>query len=117
MPKVRILSAGEMKHRISIEQQTPTANDRGGQSARVWAKVADAWAAKENYRGYLKKENNTLQATLWTVWVVRYRSDVTFTESMRVQGDDGLVYKIHTANDVDGRHEYVELTCLVGGGT
>ncbi|MEN6375546.1 MAG: phage head closure protein [Smithella sp.] len=101
----------DFNQRITL--QSPTTTKTNGVSATTWTTVVTAWAAIKQLRGFAL-------ANAQTVWpggeyriTIRYRAGIT--GDMRAVGKDGTIYSILGApNDIDGKHEFIEMICQAG---
>ena len=101
----KVTNPGEMRTRITLKSRTVTLGTGGFQTststtiAAVWAKWvgvhgSEAWAA------------NTVNATRAATVLIRYRDDVDETCMVVLDGEN---YEIVSMDDIQQRHEYIEL--------
>jgi SPP1 family predicted phage head-tail adaptor len=101
------MRAGDLRHRVIIEQATVTA-DAAGNRTETWSTLATVWAALEPLTGRQFVEAFRTNAELTHRVRVRYRSDVI--ASMRVT-EGSRHYAIVAVLDQGGRREEMHLMC------
>ncbi len=94
---------GDLDRRISIETNTPTGDEYGGETVLSWAKITsgDVWAKIEQGRGrqtFITDEELTQKTT---VFKIRYRDDFDEEDRIIYQGD---AYGIQVIREI-GRHD------------
>lgn len=106
------MSAGKLRHRITIQGEGTRTSDGQGGYTQEWTNVA------ANVPAYLKqssgRETNAadrLQAESTLDCVIRYRSDVTTAQRV---SHGGAVYNIRSVEDVEFRARWLRLR-LEGG--
>ena len=99
------MNIGALDRRIVIQQNTAT-QDGFGEMIASWSTLATVWAAKKKQTGreFLADADQTVGERK-TVWVIRWRTDVT--NLMRVSYD-GDFYNINDVNEI-GRKAGLEL--------
>lgn len=104
---VRTMRAGDLRHRVTIQQKTVT-SDPEGVAVETWTEVATVWAAVEPLRGreYIQAAAVTPEVT--TRIRMRYRLGVK--PAMRVV-HGGRVYDVLSVIDVGGLRRELELMC------
>lgn len=95
--------------RITIQQPTQTADLAGG-IVNTWATFLECWAGKVDKSGTEALQNARDTATRLTEWWIRYDSDYTPTEKMRVN-HDSRNYDIEVVTEID-RKKYYKLTTI-----
>jgi len=106
------MRAGQLRHRVTIEQVTETQDSYGGVT-ETWSTLATVWAAIEPITGREKFASggdvrfaeNEVQIRM------RYRSDVT--PKMRLTDDGGTVYNIRAVLNRWGVDRELLLRCTV----
>jgi SPP1 family predicted phage head-tail adaptor len=93
------IRAGDLRHRIRIDQRSTARDEAGGQSL-VWTEVATIWAALERTPGSEVWASAQRQGRVPVVFRCRYRAGVT--SSMRVVFDD-LAHDIRSVVDPSGK--------------
>jgi len=102
---------GKMRHRITLQSRTRTA-DEGGGAASLFVDVEEVWAyfrpvsGQEQFQADKIKEKKKYLAT------VRYRDSIT--ASQRIKFGDRL-YNITSIKNLEERDRYVEIECEEGG--
>ena len=102
-----MMRAGELRHRVTIQQKIVTRDTFGGEVV-TWADVATVWAAVEPLRGREFLDAKQIQAETAYRVRMRYRSDVD--TDMRIVWDSRTL-EITAVLDVDGRGRELELMC------
>ncbi len=98
---------GEMRHRVTIEQNDGSA-DGGGGMADSWTTVATVWARVEQFQSSPRAhagraaENFSMRAT------IRHRTDVS--AGMRLTHEN-QIYRIRAASDPEQRKRFLVLSC------
>lgn len=102
---------GEMRHRISVEQSSGTADGMGGYTSLVWTEFAKVWAkiepktARENFEKKELKHQITHKVT------VRYIDGLA--SDMRLKFGDRY-FQIKGIRIVLEKTRYMELDCKEG---
>lgn len=100
------MTAGELNHRITIKQSTPT-RDSYGQSVIAWSDVGALWAGVITTGGgefYAAQKKNAETTALFTV---RYTTAID-TKMQIVYG--GKTYEILDINDVNGANVELQIS-------
>lgn len=103
------MRAGELRHRVTIQQKTIT-QDTYGAEVETWAAVTTVWAKIEDLSGreyFAAQQVPTAQVS--TRVTIRWRADVK--PEMRALAN-GRVLDIKAALDPDGRKRELQLMCL-----
>ena len=101
------MNAGQLRHRVTIQQLTRV-EDEGGGYAEVWADVATVWAAIKPMRGNERYEAQQVQSTLTHKVTIRYRAGIK--PQMRLLYGN-RVFNIEAVIDIEERHRWLELLC------
>lgn len=105
------LSAGKLRHRVQIQQQTTMLTSFGEQDT-VWTVVADVWAAIEPLSAREFVTANELQSKVSARIIIRYRDGIR--ASMRIM-QKNKVYSIEgVLSDKDSGIEYLTLPVSEG---
>lgn len=75
------LEAGKLRHRVRIEQLTPS-KDSDGDPVEVWTLLAEVWAAIEPLSAREFRASQAVQSEITGRITIRYRDDVS--ASMRI---------------------------------
>jgi len=102
---------GELRHRVTIESQTTTRDDYGGE-VPTWATVATVWAAVEPLAGREFMDGRRQEAEINTRIRLRYRSGLV--PGMRVTWGDH-VYDIEAVIERKSQRREVWLMCREWG--
>ena len=109
----RLTNPGELRTKIQLQAPTLTA-DAGGAQTRGWTKLADVWAKWENVHGSEVWASQAVQAIQPATVLIRYLSGLTTSHAI-LKGSDR--FQILSMDDVEERHEYIELKVqMVKGG-
>lgn len=100
------ITIGDLKRRITIQQQTKVRDGMGGYEDG-WAQVAQPWAKISPKSGSEKLRADKLNADGLSTVIIRYRSDLN--ESMRVvyRGNN---YQIRSIINIEEADRFLELT-------
>ena len=101
------MRAGKLRHRITIEQNTPT-RDALGAEVDSWTTFAVRWAAVEPLGGREFWDAAQVNAERRTRFRLRHLAGVT--PAMRVSFDN-RVFDIHAVIDAGERNRELELVC------
>lgn len=101
------IRAGALRHRIIIEQGTPSQNDFGEETL-AWSTLATVWAKKEDLSGNELFHAQQVNAEVTTQFQIRHRGDVT--AKMRINLG-GTFYNVLSPQDPDGRGRELLLLC------
>lgn len=107
------MRAGLLRHRITIQQSTPTQNSFG-EPIDSWGTFGTAYAefAPLSGRESFANQSNQTVAESFVVWKIRYRTGVLPT--MRINWNDQgttRLFDIEGINEVKGRRKELHLTC------
>lgn len=98
------LSAGELRSRITVQEEVRT-DDGQGNYTKVWGGSGhewSAWAEKKYLTGGDTPEAQQDISRRRIAFRTRRRTDVTFTSAMRVLDEDGVTkYAIYAVEDDD----------------
>lgn len=106
------MKAGDLRHRVSIQQDQSTQDPVSGDMTQEWIEVGKAWAAIEplSAREFIAAQAS--QSKVTTRITIRYRAGIDHT--MRLV-HNGRIYNIEgTLADKDSGLEYLTLPCSEG---
>ncbi len=98
------LAAGRLRHRITIQKNTPTRT--AGEDVPAWSKLATVNAEKTELRGSELFAAQQYNPRVTTLFVIRHRTDVDATQRVSF---DGVLWDIHYALDPTGISEELHL--------
>lgn len=101
----KVSNPGEMRTRITLQNRT-MAVDAGGFRSPAWADVATVWSKWVNVHGAEVWTAEAVQASQPATVTIRYRAGVEPTWCVL---KDGTRYEIVSVDDIQERHEYIEL--------
>lgn len=101
------MRAGRLRHRITIEQATPTQDDFG-QEIIAWSTLATVWAEKRDLSGRELFQAQQVSSQVTTQFRIRHRTDVGGGERIV---HDGVTYNIEAPQDPTGREVELLLLC------
>lgn len=104
---MRSVRAGDLRHRVTIQQLTTTYNEYN-EPVQTWSDVAAVYAAVEPLSGREFFAAEQTQARVNTRIIIRYRAGIMPT--MRVAWG-ARIYNIRAVIDTEGRHEELQLMC------
>ena len=106
------LRAGELRHRIVIEEPREREDDFG-EPVKDWQPIphSGASAKKEDLSGRELFQAQQINARVSTRFTLRYRTDINATMRV-VHGED--LYGIESVQDPDGLRTTLILTCSRG---
>jgi len=103
-----MIRAGELRHRVTIQQNNNPTRGSSGEEIPNWQDVATVWAAVEPLRGREFFESQQVNAEVTTRIRIRYRSGIAPT--MRaVYGN--RIFDIQAVINVDERNRELHLMC------
>jgi SPP1 family predicted phage head-tail adaptor len=103
------MQAGKLRHRVTVQQNTPT-RDTDGAEIDDWSDVATVWGAVIPLSGreqFISSGDQTV-ALADTRIEIRYRSGLDV--KMRVTWD-GHTYNIRQIREIDSRRREIHLYC------
>lgn len=103
-----MIRAGELRHRVTIQQNNSTSRDAVGAEVPNWQDVATVWAAVEPLRGREYLESQQVNAEVDTR--IRIRHYPGITPDMRVIWGS-RIYEIEAVINVDERDREIHLMC------
>ena len=101
----KVTNPGELRTRVILKKRTVTL-DPGGFEKEIPITIAAVYARWVGVHGVEAWAANSANALRAATVLIRYRSDVDET-CLVVQ--DGLNYEIISMDDIQQRHEYLEL--------
>lgn len=102
------MKAGELRHRVRIQQLVTGRDDTGGFS-ETWADVATVWAAIEPIRGREYFEAQQVNAEVSHRIKCRYRSGILPV----MRAVFGVrIFRIEAVINVDERNRELQLMCI-----
>lgn len=101
----KVINPGELRTPVTLQERT-TATDAGGFGSPTPSTIATVMAKWTGAHGTEAWTAQTLQAQRAATVLIRYRSDVDETCSLL---KDGERYEIVSIDDIQARHEYLEL--------
>ena len=104
-----MIQAGKFRHAITIyNPAADSSRDTFGGRKGKGAKVADVWAAKEDWGGDETTEGKRLTDVVTTKFKIRYRTGVDPSMTVELGSD---VYNILSVLDFDGTKRELVLNC------
>ncbi len=103
----QITNPGAVRTRITLKSRSTT-TDPGGFQVQVLTPVKTVWARWTGVHGQEAWAANSANALRAATVLIRYPRNIVIDETMvvSVDGDD---YEIVSMDDVQRRHEYIEL--------
>ena len=108
----RVITAGRLTNRITLQRKVASGQDDYGAPQTTWADVATVWAAVEPLTGREFWAAQQVQSEASILIIIRYRSDVT--PDMRAVMDSRTFSIMAPPIDWRERHEYLQLMCGEG---
>lgn len=99
------MQPGQLDQRITIQQETRTADDYGG-AVTAWPTLATVWANVRPLAGRERADLAAVEAPATYRFTIRRRSDIT--AAMRIAWD-GQTYNIRFVSDPGPRSLYMAL--------
>lgn len=112
---MNIPSIGQLRHRVVIESLTNASDSQGGVTT-TWATYATVWALLEPVKAWELNFAAQVQYRRSHVAWIRYRSDLTITESMRISFG-GRYFQIKGIRQPDERKFFLTLDLEENRGT
>ena len=111
----KITNPGELRTLVTVQLGTVTKSADGVQKI-VYANLtpSTAWVKWMNAHGIELIEAQSAKVQAPATVLMRYRSDIN-TRCALVK--DGLLYAITSIDDIQNRHEYLEVKCILTAGT
>ena len=101
----KVFNPGELRTYITLQSRTVTTGS-GGFMVPAGTTQATVWAKWENVHGSEVWQAQTMQAVRSATVTIRYRDDIDPTwQVIR----DGQTYDIVSLDDIQNRHEYIEM--------
>lgn len=101
----KISNPGELNKEVSIQSRTNTV-DAGGAQVVTWTTAATVWAKWVNVHGSESWAAQSIGAEAPATVTIRYRTGVDTTCAVLIGTDR---YEIVSIDDIQMRHEYLEL--------
>lgn len=101
----KTMNPGDLRTAITLKSRTATGDD-GGFQVPTWTKIADVLAKWTNAHGSEVWAADMAGAKQAATVLIRYRSDVNEACAV-VKGSE--VFEIVSIDDIQERHEYLEL--------
>lgn len=100
------MSAGAMRHRITLQRNTPTVADF--EQIDSWSDLATVWAEKREPKGKETVEAMQVMSSMTVHFRIRYYDGLTTQD--RVSWD-GRAFDIRAVTNPDGRKRFHHLVC------
>ncbi len=101
----KTMNPGDLRTAITLKKRSTTV-DSGGFQVQTWSKIADVLAKWQNMHGSEVWAAGMAGAKKAATVLIRYRNDVD--EACAVEKGSTL-YEIVSLDDIEERHEYLEL--------
>ncbi len=98
---------GEFRHRVVIEENTPSI-DAGGGHTENWTTVAAVWAKIEQFQSSPQSHAGRAAEQISMRMTIRHRDDIK--AGMRLT-HEGNVYRIRAVSDPEQRGRILALSC------
>jgi SPP1 family predicted phage head-tail adaptor len=102
----RISNPGEMRTFITLQKRLSVSQDAGGFPQPAYPQEYTCWGKWVNFHGSEVFSAQAAGVESGATVTIRYRSDLDETWRI-VKG--GLVYEIISMDDIQNRHEYLEI--------
>jgi SPP1 family predicted phage head-tail adaptor len=96
---------GELRTQIVLERPV-LAENAGGFKAKSYSVIATVWAKWQNVHGSEVWVAESVQAVQPATVLIRYRADVDVTCAVSLGSSR---YQIVSMDDIENRHEYIEM--------
>jgi SPP1 family predicted phage head-tail adaptor len=100
-----ITNPGELNTKITLHSRSITTQAGGFQKPKL-SKIDDVWAKWTNVHGQEAWLASSVQARMAATILIRYRNDIDPT---CVVEKDSQYFEIVSLDDIQNRHEYIEL--------
>lgn len=101
----RVWNPGEMRTSVVLKKRE-VATDAGGFHAATWTTLATVFSKWVNVHGREAWDAQAAGAESAATVTIRYRNDIDTTCAVE---KDGVVYEIVSVDDIQERHELLEL--------
>jgi SPP1 family predicted phage head-tail adaptor len=101
----KVTNPGELNTRIRLKRRSVTIGIGGFQTA-IHTTVSSVWAKWVGVHGSETWAANSVNALRAATVLIRYQTDVDETCVVELDGED---YEITSMDDIQQRHEYIEL--------
>lgn len=104
---------GQLDRRITFQQKVVGSNESNEDEETGWENIATnptVWASHSDYRGNEQFGADKINAFQTSLFVIRYREDITV--EMRILFD-GLAYDIHSIEKI-GRKRFLQISAESG---
>lgn len=82
MSKCKCISVADLRHKVTIQTLTETADGSGG-FASSWADTASVWAKITPASGYERAQGQQLEAVITHKIIIRYRAGITTKQRIK----------------------------------
>lgn len=100
-----VTNPGELNTKITLYSRSITTQTGGFQKPSL-TEIADVWAKWVNVHGQEAWLANSVQAKMAATLLIHY---TTLIDTTCVIEKEGLYYEIVSMDDIQNRHEYIEL--------
>jgi SPP1 family predicted phage head-tail adaptor len=101
----KTFNPGQLRTSIVLKSRG-VSTETGGFQTPTWATIATVWAKWQNVHGAEVWAAESANAVRPATVTLRYRPDVDETCAVEL---DGALYEIVSIDDIENRHEYLEL--------
>lgn len=109
----RAISLGALRHRLTIQAESPTA-DAGGGHGLAWSNVATVWGRVEPLSGGERLRAMQIESRVTHRITIRYRAGVTAANRIAFAN---RIFNIRAVVNVEERNRILELLCEEGVAT
>jgi SPP1 family predicted phage head-tail adaptor len=103
---------GTMRHRIALQNSTPSGDSRGG-SSLSWATADTVWAEVKPLSGSEALRGMEMQDRITHRITIRFRDDITINAKSRVLWGS-RIFNIRSVRNIDERGKYIVMSADEG---
>jgi len=105
----KLINPGDLRTAITLKKRA-VASDAGGFQGQTWTDIAEVQCRWRNVYGYEVWKAGMAEARQRSRVLIRYRDDIDLTCAV-VKGSQH--YEITSIDDIQDRHEYIELEVVL----
>lgn len=109
-----MVGGGKLRRRVAFDVRA-IASDGYGNEQSDFAEVFEVWARIKPQLGGERVMADRLTGIQAVIITVRYSPDTVLIEpGWRARDENGVVYNITNANNVDEKHQYIDVLAVSG---
>jgi len=103
------MRAGELRHQVTIQRNTATAQDNYGQVVESWSTIATRWASIRPMTGDESEEGKQVKAKATHEIKMRYLVDITTKDRVKL---GTRIFNVYSIINTEEKNKETVLKCI-----